>query len=172
MTTVKELPNVFSSPTLVRTQVLADGHRRVWETGAVNRERDGTWTLVGFSLTDSLRTTRHDLRSQLVRAGFGLLQSALWVAPGAKDVSGILASLQPSDLRLDDHVTVLQARALKPTESADLVRKAFGTEQIAERYRAFLDRWDNPHPLPTAADDLAVGVPDSRPSMTSGVIRR
>jgi phenylacetic acid degradation operon negative regulatory protein len=58
-------------------------------------------------------------------------------------------------LGLGDNVTVLQARALKPTESADLVRKAFDTDQIAERHRAFLGRWDTAHPLPSAADDLA-----------------
>src|SRR5262245_40993779 len=33
-------------------EVLQDGHRRIWETGAVNRTWDGTWTLVGFSLPD------------------------------------------------------------------------------------------------------------------------
>ncbi|MEQ4717401.1 PaaX family transcriptional regulator C-terminal domain-containing protein [Nonomuraea sp. B19D2] len=129
--------------------VLDDGRRRVWETGAVNRGWDGTWTLVGFSLPGSERSTRHDLRSQLIWAGFGLLQGGLWIAPGTKDIEATLAPLG-----LGDNVTVLQARALKPTESADLVRRAFDTDQIAARYRAFLDRWDTPHPLP-AADDLA-----------------
>ncbi|MFG1694755.1 PaaX family transcriptional regulator C-terminal domain-containing protein [Nonomuraea sp. NPDC049309] len=140
-------------------EVLEDGRRRVWETGAVNREWDGTWTLVGFSLPDSLRPTRHDLRSQLIWAGFGLLQNGLWAAPGTKDVGGILASLEDSleggGLRVTDHVTVLQARALAPTESADIVRKAFDIEEIAARYRAFLERWDTERPLPEAADDLA-----------------
>ncbi|MEU7745107.1 PaaX family transcriptional regulator C-terminal domain-containing protein [Nonomuraea sp. NPDC049158] len=131
-------------------EVLDDGRRRVWETGAVNRDWDGAWTLVGFSIPDSLRSTRHDLRSQLIWAGFGLLQSGLWIAPGAKDVAGILAPLE-----LGDHITVLTARAFEPTETADLVRKAFSTERIAARYRAFLDRWDTPRPLPFAADDLA-----------------
>ncbi|MFG1688539.1 PaaX family transcriptional regulator C-terminal domain-containing protein [Nonomuraea sp. NPDC049269] len=131
-------------------EVLDDGRRRVWETGAVNRAWDGAWTLVGFSIPDSLRSTRHDLRSQLIWAGFGLLQSGLWIAPGVKDVAGILAPLE-----LGDHITVMTARAFKPTESADLVRKAFSAERIAARYRAFLDRWDTPDPLPSAADDLA-----------------
>ncbi len=131
-------------------EVLDDGRRRVWETGAVNRDWDGTWTLVGFSLPGNERSTRHDLRSQLSWAGFGLLQSGLWIAPGTKDIEAMLAPLG-----LGDNVTVLQARALKPTESADLVRRAFDTDQIAVRYRAFLDRWDTPHPLPGAADDLA-----------------
>lgn len=129
--------------------VLHDGRRRVWETGAVNRDWDGTWTVVGFSLPDSRRSTRHDLRSRLIWAGFGPLQSGLWIAPGAKDVHGVFDSLD-----VDDHVTVLAARAFEPTEAADLVAKAFDIEQIAQRYRAFLARWDVPRPLPDAPDDL------------------
>ncbi|WP_372500257.1 PaaX family transcriptional regulator [Sphaerisporangium perillae] len=131
-------------------EVLEDGRRRVWETGAVNRDWDGTWTLVGFSLPDSRRSTRHDLRSRLIWAGFGLLQSGLWIAPGTMDVAAILAPLD-----LGDHVTVLTARSAKPTESADLVRKAFDTEEIAQRYRAFLGRWATPGSPPSAPDDLA-----------------
>ncbi|MEU8351890.1 PaaX family transcriptional regulator C-terminal domain-containing protein [Streptomyces sp. NPDC048845] len=130
--------------------VLRDGHRRIWETGAVNRDWDGTWTVVGYSLPDSRRSERHDLRSQLVWAGFGLLQSGLWAAPGSKDVGAILAPLG-----LGEHVTVLTAQARKPTESADLVEKAFDTSGIAAGYRAFLDRWGSRRPLPSAPDDLA-----------------
>ncbi|GGK95985.1 PaaX family transcriptional regulator [Sphaerisporangium melleum] len=130
--------------------VLEDGRRRVWETGAVNRDWDGTWTLVGFSLPDSRRSTRHDLRSRLIWGGFGPLQSGLWIAPGAKDVTGVLAPLEPGD-----QVTVLTAGARKPTEAADLVRKAFDIEQIARGYHAFLARWDVSRPLPAAPDDLA-----------------
>ncbi|MGP4096841.1 PaaX family transcriptional regulator [Nonomuraea sp. KM90] len=130
--------------------ILEDGRRRVWETGAVNRDWDGSWTLVGFSLPDSRRSTRHDLRSQLVWAGFGLLHNGMWIAPGTKDVSAIV-----TELGLRDHVTVLAVRATGPTESADLVRRAFDTEQIAGRYHAFLDRWDTPGPQPALPDDLA-----------------
>lgn len=130
--------------------VLRDGHRRIWETGAVNRDRDGTWTLVGFSLPDSRRRERHDLRSQLIWEGFGPLQSGLWIAPGEKDAAAILAPLG-----LDEHVTVLTAHASKPTEAADLVRKAFDTSAIADGYWAFLERWDRRRPLPSASDDLA-----------------
>ncbi|GII79972.1 PaaX family transcriptional regulator [Sphaerisporangium rufum] len=131
-------------------EVLEDGRRRVWETGAVNRDWDGTWTLVGFSLPDSRRSARHDLRSRLIWQGFGPLQSGLWIAPGAKDVTDVLVSLG-----LGEHVTVLTARAFKPTEAADLVRKAFDIERIAGRYRAFLAQWDVPRPLPGAPDNLA-----------------
>ncbi|WP_406690457.1 PaaX family transcriptional regulator C-terminal domain-containing protein [Saccharopolyspora sp. ID03-671] len=131
-------------------QVLEDGERRIWDTGAVNRDWDGTWTLVAFSLPDTRRSDRHDLRSQLIWAGFGLLQNGLWIAPGAQDVTAIV-----DELGLNDNVTAFTAQQSKPTESADLVRKAFDLDAIAARYRAFLTRWDSPDPLPSAPDDLA-----------------
>jgi phenylacetic acid degradation operon negative regulatory protein len=132
------------------TDVLADGYRRIWQTGAVNRDWDGTWTLVAFSMPDSRRSDRHDLRTQLTWAGFGLLQNGLWIAPGVKDVATIV-----EDLGLTEHVTVFTAGHAKPTESADLVEKAFDTDTIAARYKDFLARWDTPEPLPSAPDDLA-----------------
>lgn len=132
------------------TEVLEDGARRVWQAGAVNRDWDGNWTLVGFSLPDDRRSDRHDLRSQLSWAGFGLLQSGVWIAPGTRDAAAIVEKLG-----LTEHVTVFTAQHAKPTESADLVHKAFDTDAIAGRYRAFLARWDIPEPLAGAPDDLA-----------------
>ncbi|MCR6485014.1 PaaX family transcriptional regulator [Amycolatopsis sp. OK19-0408] len=117
--------------------VLADGRRRIWETGAVNRSWDGGWTLVGFSLPDTRRGDRHDLRRQLTWAGFGLLQNGLWVASGVRDVTSIVERLG-----LAGHVTVFTADPAKPTEAAELVRKAFDTETIALRYQDFLAKWD------------------------------
>ncbi len=59
------------------------------------------------------------------------------------------------DLGLTDHVNVLTAHAVKPTEAADLVNKAFDTGEISTRYRTFLDRWGRRRPMPDLPDDLA-----------------
>ncbi len=141
---------VYFGLTARASEVLEDGRRRIWDTGAVNRGWDGTWTLVGYSLPDSRRSDRHDLRTQLSWAGFGLLQNGLWIAPGSRDVTTIAGPLG-----LIDHVTVFTATEAKPTESAELVRKAFDIDAISQRYRAFLDRWDSKNPVPSAPDDLA-----------------
>ncbi|WP_238412015.1 PaaX family transcriptional regulator [Saccharothrix deserti] len=132
------------------TDVLRDGRRRIRETGAVNRAWDGTWTLVGFSLPDTRRGDRHDLRSQLLWAGFGMLQSGLWIAPGVRDAAGIVERLG-----LAANVTVFTAQHTKPTEAADLVHRVFDTEAIAARYHAFIARWETTDPLPALSDDLA-----------------
>jgi phenylacetic acid degradation operon negative regulatory protein len=51
-------------------RILTDGETRLWKVGAVNREWDGIWTLLGFSLPESWQKQRHELRSQLTWAGF------------------------------------------------------------------------------------------------------
>lgn len=130
-------------------EVLHDGYRRMYETGAVNRDWDGTWTLVGFSLPDTRRSERHVLRSVLTWDGFGPLQNGLWIAAGTRDVAAIL-----EPLGLVDEVNALNATAVAPTGAHDLVRRAFDVDEIAAGYHAFLDRWDVSRPLPGASDDF------------------
>src|SRR3954462_11298911 len=64
------------------TAILHDGRARIWQDGAVNDRWDGTWTLLSFSLPESMQRERHDLRSRLAWSGFGPVQGGLWIAPG------------------------------------------------------------------------------------------
>ncbi len=132
------------------TAVLTEGHHRIWHTAALNRDWDGTWTLIGFSLPEAWRSQRHDLRSRLIWGGFGPLQNGLWIAPGEVEVPALLAGLG-----LDHHLNVFTARPGEPTADAQLVHTAFDIDAIAARYLEFLDRWDQKHPMPLAPDDLA-----------------
>lgn len=129
-------------------EVLRDGHARVWRTGAVNDDWDGTWTLLGFSLPEAWRRERHDLRSKLAWAGFGPLQGGLWIAPGHVRMDDIVASVGVSA-----HVRVFRATVDELTDVGQLVADAYDLEPIAAGYRAFLVRWsENP---PYADDPLA-----------------
>ncbi|MEJ3745828.1 PaaX family transcriptional regulator C-terminal domain-containing protein [Actinomycetes bacterium KLBMP 9797] len=130
--------------------VLTEGEHRLWRTGAVNRDTDQRWTLLGFSLPESRRDERHLLRSRLRWAGFGLLRSGMWVAPGTVDVSSLLPNGQ-----LRDHVQVFHAEPAEPSAVGQMVRDAYDLAAIAARYEQFLRRWDTPRPLPAAPDDLA-----------------
>lgn len=116
--------------------VLQDGHDRIWHTGAVNRDGDDRWTLVGFSLPEAWRRERHDLRSRLTWGGFGPLQSGLWVAPGSVDVAALV-----DGLGLDGHLRVFCGTVLEPTQIGQVLDSAFDTASIAAEYHAFLDRW-------------------------------
>jgi phenylacetic acid degradation operon negative regulatory protein len=117
-------------------EILRDGQRRIWQTGAVNDGWDGTWTLLCFSLPEAWQRERHGLRSQLAWAGFGPLQGGLWIAPGRVEVRAIV-----SGLGLDAHVRVFRARADEVTDVRQLIGDAYDIDGLAARYEAFLNRW-------------------------------
>lgn len=118
------------------TQILRDGEARIWKSGAVNREWDGTWTLLGFSLPEAWQRQRHDLRSQLAWAGFGPLFNGLWIAPGHAPVADVVASLG-----LEAHVKVFRGGVEPGTDVTRMIRDTWDIEAQAARYLAFVERW-------------------------------
>ncbi|MGW0495507.1 PaaX family transcriptional regulator [Streptomyces sp. NPDC003007] len=132
--------------------VLRDGERRIWRTGAVNRQWDGTWTLLGFSLPESWQRQRHDLRSQLTWSGFGPLFNGLWIAPGEADVSALVA-----ELGLSAHVKVFRAHADTGTDIAQMIEETWELSDLAGRYEGFVRRWRAwEDDLPDADDALVL----------------
>ncbi|BCJ39984.1 PaaX family transcriptional regulator [Actinoplanes ianthinogenes] len=121
------------------TRILRDGAVRLWETGAVNHDWDGTWTLLAFSLPGERRRERHDLRAQLAWAGFGPVQGGLWIAPGHPDVRPILA-----DLGLGPHIRIFRATADEATDVAEMISHAYDLPALAARYTDFSTRWAPP----------------------------
>lgn len=118
------------------TRVLEDGRDRIWKQGAVNDDWDGSWTLLAFSLPDSWKRQRHDLRSRLAWTGFGALYSGLWIAPGNVDVAAVIAELD-----LSAHVKIFHAQADVATDIELMIRDTWNLESIAARYVAFDKRW-------------------------------
>jgi phenylacetic acid degradation operon negative regulatory protein len=131
-------------------EILRDGSVRIWRAGAVNRDWEGTWTLLGFSLPESWQRQRHELRSRLLWAGFGPLQGGLWIAPSGTDPVVVTG-----DPELAGHIRVFTARALPPTDVDGLVRDAWDLDAVAARYRGFLGRWQAPDRRPRLPDGLA-----------------
>ncbi|MFI6560533.1 PaaX family transcriptional regulator C-terminal domain-containing protein [Streptomyces sp. NPDC050534] len=132
--------------------VLHDGERRIWHTGAVNRDWDGTWTLLGFSLPESWQRQRHDLRSKLTWSGFGPLFSGLWIAPGEIDVAELVA-----ELGLSAHVKVFRAHADSGMDIGAMIEETWELPELASRYEEFTERWQGREdPLPEPEDALVL----------------
>ncbi|EMF53623.1 PaaX family transcriptional regulator C-terminal domain-containing protein [Streptomyces bottropensis] len=132
------------------TRVLLDGRTRIWRQGAVNDDWDGTWTLLGFSLPDSWKRRRHDLRSRLTWSGFGALYNGLWIAPGDVDIAGVVA-----ELGLTGHVKIFHARADVATDIELMIRDTWDVEGIAARYVSFDKRWTAHLGAGSAEDPIA-----------------
>jgi DNA-binding transcriptional regulator PaaX len=127
--------------------VLREGRIRL-AAGTVNRDWDGQWTLLAFSVPEDRREDRHTLRTQLAWAGFGPLQNALWIAPSPGDVASALATRG-----LLEYVRIFRAEAITPGDPRLLAADAWDLPGLARGYREFLDRWGGP--AARAPDELS-----------------
>lgn len=132
------------------TVVLEEGESRIWQQEPVNRHWDGRWTLLAFSIPETRRTDRHLLRSRLTWAGFGPLQSGLWISPHPVELAPLVG-----DLGVGDHLKAFRVETLEPDDVDGMIADAWNLDALAARYRGFLTRWDHRSPLPDAPDDLA-----------------
>jgi DNA-binding transcriptional regulator PaaX len=127
--------------------VLREGRARL-AAGTVNRDWDGRWTLLAFSVPEDRREDRHALRTQLAWAGFGPLQNALWIAPSPGDVAGPLAAHG-----LLEYVKIFRAEAVTPGDPRLLAAEAWDLPGLARGYQGFLRSWDDP--AARAPDELS-----------------
>lgn len=61
--------------------ILATGDRRIFQREAIDGQGDPGWVVAVFSVPESERQRRHQLRSRLSWLGFGTVSSGVWVAP-------------------------------------------------------------------------------------------
>ncbi len=133
------------SARMVRSLELGD--RRIFEAQRPARLADG-WVLVTFSIPESERKLRHQLRSKLVWLGFGNLAPGVWLAPRRlyNDARGVvqLYSLEP-------YVDFFTATYKGLTTLQQLAGRAWDLQELAHMYSEFLDghqavlaRWRTP----------------------------
>ncbi len=135
-------------------RTVLDGRARA-HADVVTTDWDGAWTLVAFSLPDSQRRRRYDLRVRLEWAGFGVAQGGLWVCPRDVDVAAVLGEVDPEGLDLHDRVRAFRATTLSPTRVSRMVAEAYPLEALAAGYTAFEQRWAGTLDDPGPVDPLA-----------------
>jgi phenylacetic acid degradation operon negative regulatory protein len=119
-------------------QILEEGDRRILTVREPASLADG-WVLVIFSVPETQRDKRHQLRSALSWLGFGTIASGAWIAPRR--------------LRPEVESTLARAGLLDYTERFDvsyggveasrrLARKCWDLPGLASMYRTFAVRWE------------------------------
>lgn len=104
--------------------------------GASEREWDGEWTVVVFTLDEDTRHRAHTVRGQLRWLGFGPLRDGVWVSPHA-DLERTRTFL--TDL-LDNQSVLLRG----PVLQGDIdLRLVWPIDEIAREYDRFVNRCQN-----------------------------
>jgi len=115
--------------------VLDEGDRRIFERRRATMD-DG-WVLAVFSVPESHRHHRHQLRSQLTWLGFGTLAAGVWIAPAhvLDETQAVLTRHE-----LDHYVELFGVSHVAFSDLAGLVTRCWDLDRLDEQYRAFLAR--------------------------------
>ncbi|WP_249523544.1 PaaX family transcriptional regulator [Modestobacter marinus] len=121
--------------------VLSRAGRRV-DSPTPFEHPEGGWTLLSYSMPETLRDLRHRVRSRLTWAGFGGLRDGLWIAPGTVDVAEVFA-----EAGLEDAAALADWFAAQPLAGTDvdgMVHRAWDVPAVLAAHQAFLQAWATP----------------------------
>jgi phenylacetic acid degradation operon negative regulatory protein len=116
---------------------LAAGDDVIWHGATPSALSEG-WCVVTFSVPESARSKRHQLRSRLIALGFGNLAGGQWVAPARllPDARQVVAELE-----LAGHCAIFTGQLAGGLELRGLVAQAWDLEEIDTGYRRFIERY-------------------------------
>ena len=115
--------------------MLARGDRRIHEPRSM--AADGEWCLIVFSIPESMRDARHQLRKQLTWIGCGTVEAGVWICPDflRGEVEDVVEGLG-----LSGHVVLFTARGLPAGPvAAGQVGQWWELEGIARLHRGFIE---------------------------------
>lgn len=119
--------------------MLERGDRRIF---TFRQQRDGgPWCLISFSLPETERAARHQLRKRLAWIGCGTVATGLWICPAflTDEVEEIL-----TDLQLRHWTTLFITETPQPgVPLADAVRKWWDLESIAGMHQRFINEFSS-----------------------------
>lgn len=115
-------------------EVLAQGDEIIWHARQPASLDDG-WCIVNFSVPESMRSRRQQLRSHLMALGFGNTGTATWIAPAR-----MLAAAERAiaELDLTDHSAVFVGSHVAGQDLRTLLAQSWDLDGINGRYRDFV----------------------------------
>ena len=128
-------------------EVLLEGDRRIFQRPRTHR--DERWLVAVFSVPESEREKRHQMRSRLSRLGFGTVSPGVWIAPArvAEEAGDVL-----KNAGLDEYVDLFHAEhvGFRPllhqvAEWWDLDNLELMYAEFVVAYRPVRDTWRRRH---------------------------
>jgi phenylacetic acid degradation operon negative regulatory protein len=118
-------------------EILTEGDDRIY--GRRRAGADEGWLLVVFSVPESERDKRHQLRSTLTRLGLGTIGPGTWVAPAHLD-GAVLGALDRAGLR--GFTDVFRAAHVSRTTPRETIATWWDLDALEATYADYLRRFE------------------------------
>ena len=126
------------------------GDEIVWHARQPADLADG-WCVVSFSVPESARTKRHQLRSHLSSLGFGNVGAGVWIAPARMRSA---ASQAIAELGLTDRCAIFVGDYAGGQDLRQLLSQSWDLDELDARYREFIGRYERVAEALAAGDSL------------------
>jgi phenylacetic acid degradation operon negative regulatory protein len=116
---------------------LAAGDELIWHARQPADLADG-WCVVNFSVPESARAKRHQLRGHLTHQGFGNVGTAMWIAPARMRPA---AEQAIAELGLDKYAAIFVGDYVGGQDLTTLLYSSWDLAGIDRSYREFITRY-------------------------------
>jgi phenylacetic acid degradation operon negative regulatory protein len=116
---------------------LASGDEIIWHARQPADLADG-WCVVNFSVPESARAKRHQLRARLAALGFGNVGTAMWIAPARMKGA---AEQAIAELGLDKYAAIFVGDYVGGQDLTTLLYDSWDLAAIDRRYQDFIARF-------------------------------
>ena len=123
--------------TPLATTTLAAGDEVIWHARQPADLADG-WCIVNFSVPESARAKRHQLRGHLAHLGFGNIGTAMWLAPARMRPA---AEKAVAELGLDKYAAIFVGDYVGRQDLTTLLYSSWDLAGIDRGYRDFINRY-------------------------------
>lgn len=143
-------------------RIIIDGDHHVF--GRPRALPDDSWVVVGFSVPESQREHRHQIRTALIRLGFGTVSPGMWIAPAhlGDEARGAL-----QQLGVTDFVDVFRADYLGFGDPREKVASWWDLDALTAMYTTFVDRFGPLAPTGSGKVDPEVAFRSYVPMLSS-----
>lgn len=117
--------------------LLEEGQARIYHP-SWDRDWDGQWFLLAYSIPQKARSVRDRLRDRLAWLGFGSIGNGLWISP--RDVETDVRELSER-MGLESHLLCFRARPASALTDQELVERCWDLNALNQRYHEFTTRW-------------------------------
>ncbi|MBV6659718.1 hypothetical protein KV572_02160 [Pseudomonas yamanorum] len=120
--------------------LLTRGRDRVFAVAPFDHQEAG-WTLLSVKSLSLPVAARYQFETRLLWAGFGMLDTRVWIAPGCVDVADLLEGILSPDTLAELHVFYGYPAA--PARLDNLICSVWAMAEIQAAHQAFLVEWAN-----------------------------